>query len=212
MKMKLTQTQQVIADAFAAYKNGSTGVVRAFEQAIHGYWHQDSCNPTNLQFFLNVSKRFPVLQKLAMQLLTKKGPEALAYLEIKKDKKTGEFVITNAKDITKEMKVVARQNVAKFIANQYTSLFHEKSVKIEITFDVTKGAATIQNAIFAQIKAMEAAHGNIDPAIIHKMINDAAAKALGEESLLKAKLEAKKLKEKAAKLEAQGKMSEAAAA
>lgn len=210
--MKLTQTQQVIADAFQVYKTGSTGVVRAFEQAIHGFWHQDSCNPTNLQFFLNVAKRFPVLQKVAMQLLTKKGPEALAYLEIKKDKKTGEFVITNAKDITKEMKVIARQNVAKFIAMEYTSLMHEKSIKVDISFDATKGAATIKNAIFAQIKAMIAAHGEMDPAIINKMITDATKEALNQESVLKATLEAKKLKEKAEKAEAQGKMSQAAAA
>lgn len=210
--MKLTQTQQVIADAFAAYKNGSTGVVRAFEQAIHGFWHQDSCNPTNLQFFLNVAKRFPVLQKVAIQLLSKKGPEALAYLEIKKDKKSGDFVITNSKDITKEMKVVARQNVQKFIANQYTSLMHEKSIKVEITFDATKGAATIQNAIFAQVKAMIAVHGEMDPAIITKMVNDATAKALNQDSILKATVEARKLKEKAAKVETQGKMGEKAAA
>lgn len=210
--MKLTQTQQMIADAFAAYKTGSTGVVRAFESAIDGFWRQDSCNPTNLQFFLNVSKRFPVLQKVAVALLSKKGPEALAYLEIKKDKKTGEFLITNAKDITKEMKVVARQNVAKFIANQYTSLMHEKSVNVEITFDVTKGANSIRNAIFAQVKAMIAVHGEMDEAIINKMVNDATKDALNQESVLKAQLEAKKLKDKAEKAETQGKMSQAAAA
>lgn len=210
--MKLTQTQQVIADAFAAYKNGSTGVVRAFEQAIHGFWHQDSCNPSNLQFFLNVSKRFPVLQKVAIQLLSKKGPEALAYLEIKKDKKSGDFVITNAKDITKEMKVVARQNVQKFIAMEYTSLMHEKSIKVEISFDQTKGAASIKNAIFTQIKAMIATNGEMDPAIINKMIADATREALAQESVLKATVEAKKLKARAEKADAQGKMGDKAAA
>lgn len=198
---KLTATQQTIVNAFAVYKEGSTAVVRAFEAAIHNFWHVDSCNPTNLEFFLNAAKRWPVLQRTAVALLTKKGDEALAYFEIKKDKE-GVFTVKNQADITKAMKVIARQNVAKFIAMEYTSLMHEKSIKIEVSFDAGKAANSIRNAIMAQVKAMMAANGDVDKAIITKIINDATAEALNEENMLKAQIDGQKLAKKAADAEA----------
>lgn len=193
---KLTNTQALIAKAFADYKSGSTAVVRAFESAIHGFWHTDSCNPTNLEFFVNTAKRFPVLQRTAIALLSKKGDEALGYFEIKKTK-DGLFTIKNQGDITKAMKVKARQNVAKFIAMEYTSLMHEKSIKFDITFDADKAAGSIRNAIMAQVKAMMAANGEVDPEVIKTLITKATSDALSEESMLKAKMAGQELKKKA---------------
>ena len=198
---KLTATQQIIVNAFAVYKEGSTAVVRAFESAIHNFWHVDSCNPSNLEFFLNAAKRWPVLQRTAVALLTKKGDEALAYLEIKKDK-DGVFTIKNQSDITKQMKVIARQNVAKFIAMEYTSLMHEKSIKFDISFDADKAAGSIRNAIMAQVKAMMAANGDVDAEIIKGLITKATADALSEEFMLKAKVAGQQLKAKAEEAEA----------
>lgn len=198
---KLTATQQTIVNAFAVYKEGSTAVVRAFENAIHNFWHVDSCNPTNLEFFLNAAKRWPVLQRTAVALLSKKGDEALAYLEIKKDKE-GVFTVKNAADITKAMKVLARQNVAKFIAMEYTSLMHEKSIKFDITFDADKAAGSIRNAIMAQVKAMMAANGDVDAEVIKTLITKATADALSDESMLKAKMAGQALKAKAEEAEA----------
>lgn len=194
---KLTNSQAIIVKAFAEYKNGSTAVVRAFEHAIHNFWHVDSCNPTNLEFFLNTAKRWPVLQRTAIALLSKTGDDALAYFEIKKDK-AGVFTVKNQADITKQMKVIARQNVAKFIAMEYTSLMHEKSIKLEISFDADKAAGSIRNAIFAQVKAMLAANGDVDEAIIRNLIGKATTDALSGESMAKAKVDAEKLKAKVA--------------
>lgn len=198
---KLSATQQTIVNAFSVYKEGSTAVVRSFEAAIHAFWHTDSCNPATVQFFLNAAKRWPVLQRTAVALLTKKGDEALAYFEIKKSKE-GDFVVKNMADITKEMKVKARQNVAKFIAMEYTSLMHEKSIKFDISFDADKAAGSIRNAIMAQVKAMMAAHGDVDEAVIKSLITKATSDALSGESLLKAKVAGQQLKEKAAEAEA----------
>lgn len=184
---KLTQTQATIAQAFASYKNGSTAVVRAFEMAIHGYWHTDSCNPTNLQFFLNASKRFPVLQKVAITLLKQTDEKALAYLNIKKDKASGEYVITNAKDITKEMKVKARQNVAAFIACEYTSLTHEKSVKVNVEFTQDMAAKSIKASITNNLKKMLAENADTDVALLMKMVNDSISEVFTDASIAKIK-------------------------
>lgn len=195
---KLNQTQVAIVKAVEAYKAGSSGIVRAFEQTVHGFWHVDSCNPMNVQFMLNALKRFPVIQRTAVALLTKKGDKALAYFDIKKDKE-GQFTVKNQEGITKEMKVIARRNIAKFIAMEYTSLSHDKDVKVEIKFDADKGANSIRNAIFAQVKAMLAVNGDVDEAIINNMIIKATADALSSEARTKAAAEAQKLKDKAAK-------------
>lgn len=207
---KLTANQAAIVKAFAEYKNGSTAVVRAFEMAIHAFWHTDSCNPSTVEFFLNAAKRWPVLQRTAVALLSKKGDEALAYFEIKKDK-AGVFTVKNQADITKVMKMKARQNVAKFIAMEYTSLMHEKTIKFDISFDADKAAGSIRNAIMAQVKAMMAANGDVDAEVIKALITKATADALSEESMLKAKIAGQQLKAKAEEAEAKKQNGVAAA-
>lgn len=198
---KLNQVQAAIAQAFAVYKEGSTAVVRSFETAIHNFWHVDRCRTENLEFFVNTAKRFPVLQRTAVALLSKQGDKALGYFDIKKNKE-GVFTITNKADITKEMKVIARQNVAKFIAMEYTSLMHDKDMSFEITFDADKAAGSIRNAIFAQVKAMIAVSGDADVSVINNLIAKATADALSKESMLKAQMEGKKLADKAAEQKA----------
>lgn len=198
---KLNQAQQAIANAFAVYKEGSTAVVRAFEQAISGFWHVDRCRTENLEFFVNTAKRFPVLQRTAVALLSKKGDKALGYFDIKKDK-DGVFTIKNQAEITKEMKVIARRNVAKFIAMEYTSLMHDKDISFELSFDADKAAGSIRNAIFAQVKNMIAVSGAADVEMINNLILKATKEALGEESMLKAQIEGKKLADKAAEQQA----------
>lgn len=202
---KLNPTQTAIAAAFANYKTGSVAVVRAFEQTIHNFWHVDSMSCENVAFFINTAKRFPVLQKIAVGLLSKKDEKALAYLEIKKVKGKDEYTVRNSagKDaagnelpITKEMKVIARENVRRFIANEYTSLTHEKGVKVEVKFDADKGAASIRAAIVNQVKAMLVVNGDVDTALIHKMIADATAEALRQDTMAKTKKAADELKAK----------------
>lgn len=193
---KLTATQQVIVNAFASYKEGSTAVVRAFEEAIRGFWYTDSCNPTNLAFFVNTAKRFPRLQQVVIGLLKKQGDDALAYLDFKKDKTTGEYILTNKEGITKEMKVKARQNVAAFIANEYTSLMHEKSIKMEIKFDAGKAATSIKGSITNQLKALLSENQDADIAILKKIVDDAVAAAFEDKNI--AKVKANVIVEKAA--------------
>lgn len=199
---KLNAAQVTILEAFAAYKSGSVAVVRAFEMAISNYWNVDSCNPTNLQFFLNAAKRFPVLQKAAVALLKRKEEEALGYFSIKINKETGEYEITNAKDVTKQMKAVARLNVKKFIEASYTSLLQEKKIAkgvSELSFDKEASAKAIRTSIQSQIKAMLAAQGNLDKNIIRNLVNSAMEEAFSADSVKKAKADADKLREKATK-------------
>ena len=193
---KLTATQQSIVNAFAIYKEGSTAVVRSFEQAILNFWMVDRCRTDNLQFFLNAAKRFPVLQKTAVNILKfgerdKEGTKgfAIGYFDVKKDKETGEYTVTNKADITKEMKVAARNNVRAFIANEYTSLMNVKGIKVDVEFDIKKSGASIKASITNNLKKMLAENADADPKILMKIAMDAVAESFMEENILKVKAE-----------------------
>lgn len=198
---KLNPTQQAIADAFVQYKEGSSAVIRSFEKAILDFWMVDRCRCDNLTFFVNTAKRFPVLQKTVINVLKfgEKDPTgekglALGYFDIKKDKETGLYTVTNkvaAKEgeiaITKEMKSAARKNVRAFIANEYTSLLNVKGIKVEVAFDITKSGASIKASITSNLKKMLAENADADPAILQKIAMDAVAEAFKAENILKVK-------------------------
>lgn len=201
---KLNATQIAILSAFSQYKTGSTAVVRAFEKAVSDYWNVDSTNPQNLAFFLNASKRFPVLQKAAVKLLSRKDAKslkdggALAYLQVKLNRESGEYEITTiTKDITKQMKAQARMNVKDFIACEYNSLLQETKIAkavAELSFDKEATAKAISQTIQNQIKNMIAVQGGVNKDVMRRLVNEALDTAFSEESITKAKTAAAKLK------------------
>lgn len=191
---KLNAVQTAVVNAISAYKNGSTGVVRAFEQTMLDFWGEGRCQPHNVEFMVNALERFPILQKAAIKLLKQKGADALGYFTFKLvDVKTPSgkvkrvYEIKNQADITKEMKLVARQNIKAFVANEYTSLLHEKGVKakLEKAFDASKAEQAMMRTITAQLKAYMLEHDGIDLDLLRGMADNAIKAAFAKENIAK---------------------------
>lgn len=197
----LNKAQQAIAAAFAQYKEGSTAVVRSFEQAISDFWLVDRCRCDNLTFFINAAKRWPVLQKTAINILKFSAKDAdgskgfaLGYFDVKLDKKTGEWVVTNKEGITKEMKLAARQNVRAFLANEYTSLMNVKGIKLDVAFDLDKSASSIKASLTSALRKMLEDSADADPRIMEKLAASALAEVFSDAGVAKVKAEIAKKK------------------
>lgn len=196
-KTKLSNpTQIAIAQAFAQYKQGSKGVVRAFEQAIKGYWTTDSCNPTNLEFFLNQAGHFPRLQKVAKSLIDNKFGKFT--FKATKNKETGmiSYSVVNSEDkATKAEKKAFREAVDEFIKQNHTSLLHEPSVKVSVEWDEEKTAKTLKSSLTNQLRKFLEAQGlDADPSFMVKMMNDAVAETFSAANVKKVKDELQKNK------------------
>lgn len=183
---KLNATQQMIINAFDTYKTGSVAVVRAFEQVMTDYWYKDCCTTTNLQFFVNASKRFPVLHKTIVTMLRDSNEETLmGFFTVKQDGNGG-FILTNKKDITKEQKARARLNLKSFIAAQHTSLTAAKSAKKKeegVAYDMEAGAKSIRSAFERQLKAAFEANPDMDAAFLRTMAEQAIAAVLDKQNV-----------------------------
>lgn len=189
-KKAFNPTKKLISEAVSNYRDGSRGIVKAFEAVLTGYWGSDSCNPDNLQFFINALKRFPVLQNTAKGLLAKFGKfkVKLNMEETSKDKKDKVYSIVNDENkATKEEKAKYRIAVKEFIAAEYTSLVHEKSVSIqtEFTFDKEKSAKALKSALVKQLKDMMKANGSADASVMRRIIDNAVHEVFAQGSVAK---------------------------
>lgn len=196
---KLNAVQVAIVNAISTYKNGSVGIVRVFEKTMMDFWGEARCQPHNVEFMINRFKPFPILQKAAINLLKQKDGKALGYFVFKQDKITGLYTVKNQADITKEQKQIARNNIKAFIANNYTSLLHEKSVKakIEKAFDPAQAQQAVMRAITNQLKAYMMEHDGIDTDLLKGMAENAIKAAFASDNL--AKINASVKEEKAKK-------------
>lgn len=199
---KLNATQQAIVKAVSNYREGSRALVMVFETVIQSYWTTDSCNPVNVEFFLNAIKRFPQIQNAVRTTLLPK----FGKFEIKQVSGAGkdkEYTVANWKPeegeqgITKADKLAFREAVRSFIANEYTSLLHEKKVaeKMNKAFDMDKSAKSVRNSIMSQIKAAIADGQNLD--ILRNLVTQSVEDAFKTENIREARQAVEKAKQAA---------------
>lgn len=172
---KLNATQTLILESVKNFREGSRGLVKSFEVVVSDYWGKDSCNPANIEFFVNAIKRFPQLQKAVINDLLPR----MAKLTIKMDKdntsadkKEKAYTVVNWKPnaekgevaTTKEEKVAFRTFVKSFIEAEHTSLLHDKKTvaRTEKSYDLEKSAKSIRSSIQSQIQAAIEGGANID--------------------------------------------------
>jgi hypothetical protein len=132
----LNARQQAQVNAIANFKAGARGVVEQVELTLAEYIGKDSFSPNNLEFFLNAMKRTPRLQTVFRKILPSIVP-----VQIKGSAKT-KFKVTNV-ELTKKLKLKARQEVKAFTALALGSLLDHPSIKVEIEFDWTKKSASL---------------------------------------------------------------------
>lgn len=203
VKKGLNATKKLISEAVANYRDGSRGVVKAFEAVLTGYWGADSCNPDNIEFFLNALKRFPVLQNTAKGLLPKFGKFSIKLNNelTSKDKKEKVYTVKNDETkATKEEKAKYRIAVKEFVAAEYTSLVHEKSVNVttEFTFNADKSAKALKAALVKQLKDMMKANESADASVMRRLVDNAIHEVFSQESVAKIRKDAKEEKQKKA--------------
>ena len=162
---KMNATQLLIIESVKNFREGSRGLVKTFEVVATDYWGKDSCNPANIEFFINAIKRFPQLQRAVINDLL----PTMAKLVIKMDKdntsadkKEKAYTVTNWKHdaakgeapVSKEQKVAYRNAVKAFVAAEYSSLLHTDKTKERDakSFDLDKSAKSIRTSIQSQLQ------------------------------------------------------------
>lgn len=148
--IKLNKRQQSIVLSANNLKNASRKAVEQFELVLLEYWNMGgetnrSCNPEDIQFFLNAYKRNTHWCNAARLLLKQYAPVTIT-------KKGGSYVVVNKKDITKKAKVEFRSQVKKLIALELNTLLHHPSIKIDMAYDWNKKKQSLKRQLTEAVK------------------------------------------------------------
>lgn len=195
---QLNAIQQSIITSIENFKSGSRGVVVSFETVLQDYWGASSCNPNNIQFFLNALKSFPVLQASAKKLLPRFGNFSIKLDNdnTSPDKSKKQYIVTNLDTIkengekvkiAKRHKDAYRAEVEKFVACEHTSLLHDKQVKSvalnAFEFDADKSQKAIESAIKKQILDLLKANPDSGADAIRNIVNNTVAEVMKPENI-----------------------------
>jgi len=148
--IKLNKRQQSIVLSANNLKNASREAVRQFELVLLEYWNIGgevgrSCNPEDIQFFLNAYKRNTHWCNAARLLLKQYAP-----VDVKK--KGDGYTVTNKKNITKKAKIAFRAEVRKLIALELNTLLHHPSIKTDIAYDWNNRRAGLKRQLEEAVK------------------------------------------------------------
>lgn len=122
---KLNKRQELMVQAYMAYKGAARNMVVMFEGQLQGYWGEDNRDSQWLSFFVNLVKDTPRLQKDIISLIPR-------YTGCKVVRNDGVFVVENNKDLTKKQKETYRAKIGAFIAAEWPTIQDiDKPVKEE---------------------------------------------------------------------------------
>lgn len=130
----LNNKQQALVNALSQHRKAGRAIVVAFEMFLNDY--VVSFNAQELDFVDESMKRFPVLNKAAVALLTKH------FGLVRKDGK-----YTNPENMNKKHKIEIRKRVREFIAAEHASLLHHGRVKVQVSYDWSKKQASFANQV-----------------------------------------------------------------
>ena len=159
--------------AFNADTTAARAVVLAFEDVMVGYYTDDSRNPINIQFALNVMASRPKLQRAAKSLVGTLGDFKITVNldDTPADKSYIIYNVTNLKDenlskADKAAKIAAYQvKLGEFQAKEYTSLIEwskpQANPKDPVAFAVDKAGELVAKSFDKQIEAALAASANV---------------------------------------------------
>lgn len=200
---KLNATQTLILESVKNFREGSRGLVKSFEVVVSDYWGKDSCNPANIEFFVNAIKRFPQLQKAVINDLLPRMAKLTIKLDkdnTSADKKEKAYIITNWKHdatknevpVSKDDKVAFRTFVKSFVAAEHTSLLHDRKTvaRTDKSYDMDKSAKSIRSSIQSQISAAIEGGANID--VLRNMALKAVSDMFAAENLRELRSKAEK--------------------
>ncbi|QEG09154.1 hypothetical protein CPT_Phriendly_002 [Vibrio phage Phriendly] len=155
-----------LANAIAAFKSSSRGVVVCVEAILEQYGKDFQAS--NLEAACELLKRQPRLRSAYLIILKELGT-------VKFTKGKGDtYTVKNKEDVSKKDKARARLEIKKFIEAEYTSLLNFKKVKVTVEYDWSKKQASFKT------QAQNALNHGVTKEELIKMINSLEAQKVEE--------------------------------
>lgn len=189
--------QTAFLNAFNADTSAARGVVVAFEDVMTGYYGEDSRNPINIQFMLNVMASRPKLQRVAKNLVATLGDFKISIdVELTPANKSNLFYkVTNVKD--ENMSKADRQTridgfiaaVEEFKTRELSSLIEwtkpQGAGKDKPAFTFEKAVETVAKSFDKQIEAALAASSDANLAELKELLLGKLNNAFTQSNLTK---------------------------